>query len=128
VLRSLFNAVNRREYVRAYWYWEPGAAQLAPYPRFEQGYQDTASVQLTTGTVSGDVGAGQIYYRVPVTLLARSAAGQTRRYLGCYTLHLARPELQAVPPFHPLAIASASVRQVDEGADAGGLMAGACEA
>jgi hypothetical protein len=28
VLRSLFNAVNRKDIVRAYSYWEPGSPQL----------------------------------------------------------------------------------------------------
>ena len=70
VVRSVYNAVNRHEYARSYSYWEPEAAaeQLPPYAAFKAGYQETASVELETGTVTGDAGARQLYYRVPVVL------------------------------------------------------------
>ena len=40
-LRSLFNAINRKEYVRAYSYWEAGAQGLPSFDRFQTGYADT---------------------------------------------------------------------------------------
>src|SRR6185437_14929751 len=53
VIRSYYNAINRQEYARAYDYWESGAtaSQLQPFDQFRQGYAQTASVDLTTGTV-----------------------------------------------------------------------------
>jgi hypothetical protein len=111
VLRSYTSAINRREYARAYSYWESGAADLAPYPEFEQGFADTASVELNVvGPVGSGVGAGQLYWGVPVELVAQSTGGETRRFAGCYVLHLARPQLQAVPPFRPIGIRSAAIR------------------
>jgi hypothetical protein len=128
VLRSLFNAVNRHEYARAYSYWETGAGAgtLPPFPQFEQGYADTAAVDLVTGEPQTGVGAGQIYYQVPTTLRARQTGGGTQTFVGCYTLHLGQPAIQGVPPFQPLSIASAQVRVAPQGADTAGLMRQAC--
>ncbi len=121
VLRSLFNAVNRKEYVRAYSYWEPGAAQPQPFAQFQQGYANTASVQLMTGAVGSDSGAGQLYYTVPVLLVAKTTDNATQTFAGCYTLHLSRPEIQGVPPFQPLGIRSANIHVVANGAGASAM-------
>ena len=127
VVRSFYNAINRREYARAYSYWEAGVStsQLPPFDQFQRGYANTQSVELTLGQVTGGVGAGQLYYSVPVTLTAHTSGGQ-QTFAGCYTLHLARPELQAVPPFHPLAIQSAHIAAVPAGGNPSALMQQAC--
>ena len=111
VLGSYFDAVNRREYSRAYSYWEPAAAvsQLAPFDQFVAGYADTAEVDLTLG-VSADL------------------YGRRVTFVGCYTLHIGRPQIQAVPPFQPLAIQRASIQQIDNDADTAGLMSQSCPA
>lgn len=127
VLRSLFNAVNRQEYVRAYWYWEPGAVGLAPYSKFAQGYAGTAAVQLVTANVQSEGAAGQFYYKVPVTLIARTTGGATQTFVGCYVLHQANPSVQGTPPFQPIGIRSATVAQVQAGADTNALMNQACQ-
>jgi hypothetical protein len=129
VLRSYFNAINRREYVRAYTYWEMNAAasQLPPYDQFAQGYQDTSSVQLTTGQVNSEAGAGQIYFSVPVTLISRTTAGITQNYVGCYRLHLSQPANYGAPPFMPLGIISANLKQTANGSDTSSMMAQACQ-
>jgi hypothetical protein len=128
VIRSYYNAINRREYARAYSYWEPAAAeaQLPPFAEFAHGYADTERVELVLGAVQSDVGAGQLYYAVPVALWATTAGETTQRYFGCYTLHLARPQIQAVPPFRPMGIRSATVWAWDEDADLDAALAGAC--
>ncbi|MCC7451905.1 MAG: hypothetical protein IT324_31145 [Anaerolineae bacterium] len=126
VLRSLFNAINRREYVRAYSYWEADAPQLAAYADFEVGYANTTAVQLYTGNVTNDAGAGQFYYSVPVTLSSQTTNGITQTFVGCYRLHLASPAAQATPPFRPLGIASASVQQVPNDANTVQMMQQAC--
>jgi hypothetical protein len=98
VLWSLFNAVNRHEYVRAYSYWESNAQGLPPFDQFQQGYANTASVQLTLGPVSSSAGAGQLYYQVPITQVAKTTSNVTQTFVGCYTLHLASPDIQSTPP------------------------------
>ncbi len=127
VLRSLFNAINRKEYVRAYYYWEPNAPQLPPYRQFAQGYANTASVQLTLGTVIPDAGAGQIYYQVPVTLVAQTTDGVTQTYVGCYILHMSNPGIPMVPPYHPLGIQRGKATLVPNNANTAALMAQACQ-
>ncbi len=129
VVLSLFNAINRREYLRAYSYWQdPGTPGSPPsFDQFQQGYQDTASVKVTTGVVSGSAGAGQWYYNVPVVLAATTAGGQVQTYSGCYILHLANPGVQTAPPFHPMGIKSGLLTQAAAGADPAGLLAHACE-
>ena len=126
VMRSLYDAVKKGEYARAYGYWEATSAQLPPFDEFQQGYADTASVDLTIGDVGGGVGAGQLFFTVPVTLVATALDGSTQTFVGCYILHLARPQLQAVPPYHPMAIQSASVEAVADDADTTALMQQAC--
>ncbi len=128
VLRSLFNAINRREYDRAYSYWETGAQQLPPYDQFRQGYTTTASVRVTMGKTIGAIGAGQLYFRVPVTLIAQTTDQQSQTFVGCYELHLAQPVIQDAPPFHPMAIRSAAVQPLKNGANEAELMAQACPA
>src|ERR671931_494020 len=46
LLRSYVSALNRKEYLRAYAYWQPAAAaaQLPPFPEFAQRFADPASV------------------------------------------------------------------------------------
>lgn len=124
VLSSLFNAVNRKEYARAYGYWE---SPEAPFDAFQKGYAETESVAMTTGQVTGDAGAGQRYYSVPVVLKVQTTGGAAQTFAGCYTLHLANPQMQAALPFRPLAVQSAKVKQVENGADPAGLLAEGCK-
>ena len=128
VLRSLYNAVNRQEYLRAYSYWESGAQGLPTYAQFKQGYADTAAVTLTVGTATEDAGAGQRYWAVPVTLVSRTTANVTQTYVGCYTLHLGLPDAQGVPPYQPIGIRSATNKLVANDADTATLMKTACPA
>lgn len=129
VIESYYDAINKKEYARAYSYWEPNtpSSQLAPFDQFQQGYGKTASVQLTTGTVGGDVGAGQLYYSVPVVLRTKLTDGSAQTFAGCYILHLGRPEIQTAPPFHPMGIQSAKVQQQDNAAGTSNLLSQACQ-
>jgi hypothetical protein len=127
-VRSYFSAISRKEYARAYGYWEPGAAasQLPPFDQFRRGYETTATVRVTTGPIRGDAGAGQLYFAVPVALVAGTTAGATETFVGCYTLHIAQPLIQSEPPFRPLAIRSAALRAVANDAPIADLIANAC--
>lgn len=128
LLRSYANAVNRHEYLRAYSYWEPQAAasQVPPFATFEQGFADTASVELRLGTVTSDVGAGQLNFSAPTTLVVTNKDGSRHTFVGCYKLHLSQPPIQGTPPFQPLGIRSATVREIGAGENADALMATAC--
>lgn len=127
VILSMFNAINRHEYVRAYSYWKDTAENLPSYDQFEQGYADTASVQVSYGLVAGDAGAGQLYYTVPVVLKTQSTSGDLQTFSGCYTLHISQPGIQGVPPFTPLGIRSGDLQNQDNDADTVSLVAHGCD-
>jgi hypothetical protein len=118
--------VNRKEYARAYSYWEPGASQLAPFATFEAGYANTKSVTLASKPGTIGVGAGQTYYSVPTVVAASNTDGSTTLFAGCYTLHLGSPNAQATPPYQPLGIQSARISQAATGANATDLLNSAC--
>ena len=126
VMRSYYNSVNRKEYSRAYYYWEPGAPGLAAFDPFAAGYANTKSVSLLTKPGLMGVGAGQTYYSVPAVITATNTDGSTTTFSGCYTLHLGSPNIQATPPFQPLAIQSARVSQPPGGSNPNDLLNAAC--
>ena len=124
LVSSFVNALNRKEYLRAYSYFENPDA-LGSYAAFAQGYAGTQAVRLATGAVTNDAGAGQINYAVPVTFKVDTTSGK-QTFVGCYRLHLSQPAVQATPPFRPLGIQVISVQQVAETADSAALMSRAC--
>ena len=48
VIRSYYDAIGRRQYLRAYSYWE-SSATLPTFDVFEKGFADTSSVQVELG-------------------------------------------------------------------------------
>lgn len=122
LIQSYFNAINRKEYLRAYSYWRNPADTLGTFDKFQQGYENTDSVEVSIGQVGGDAGAGQIYYSIPVVLKAQTTGGGTQTFAGCYQFHLGSPSIQAVPPFQPLAIQSADIQQVANDVDTAQLL------
>lgn len=125
LLGSMFNAINRQEYARAYGYWDATSAESRPFDDFAAGYADTRNVTLEFGTVTPDAGAGQYYFQVPLILRAETAAGAKQVYAACYTLHLSNPSFQATPPFEPLAIRSGTAKKITE-ADAAARLQTIC--
>lgn len=130
VLKSYYNAINLKQYVRAYYYWRQigtsATSQPPAYPRFEAGYKDTASVQLTTGKVTDDGAAGSIYYRVPVSLQATLTNHSKHTFVGCYIIKQVNPSVFGVPPFIPMGIYSAQIKEVSNGVNLKLLMNSAC--
>jgi hypothetical protein len=113
VIRSFYNAINRKEYVRAYSYWSPNANPKPPaYEVFQKGYATTASVEVMIDKATGDGAAGTAYFRVPVTLYARQTNNQVLAYVGCYVVSQPQPANFGAPPFVPMGIFSAKVQEV----------------
>jgi hypothetical protein len=94
-LQSYYNAVNRREYERAYSYWEtPGTSPSSTppdYATFVRGYQTTAHVTITLGTPSLDAGAGNFWATVPTVIVATTTNNDRQVFAGCYVLHHTNP-------------------------------------
>ena len=103
VIQSFYNAITRKEYARAWSYYEDGQG-VAEFDTFQKGYADTASVSVAYGAVSQEGAAGSTYYTLPLSLDAVSTSGKHAYFAGCYTLRLANPAIQAAPPFRPLHI------------------------
>jgi hypothetical protein len=101
LVRSLYNAINRHEYARAYGYFsEPPAKGVDAYAK---GFADTAQVKLLTGAAGSEGAAGSTYYNLPVAIEAVDTEGKSKVYAGCYTLRLSDPSIQA-DEYHPLHI------------------------
>ena len=103
VIQSFYNAISRKEYARAYSYYQDGQG-VASFDTFQAGYADTASVSIAFGKVSSEGAAGSTFYTVPISLDAVSTSGKHTDFAGCYTLRLANPQIQAAPPFEPMHI------------------------
>ena len=69
LVKSLYNAINRKEYGRAWDYF--GAQKPAKdYDAFVAGYANTKEVRVMVGDVSAEGAAGSSFYSVPVAILA----------------------------------------------------------
>lgn len=102
VIRSLYNAVNRGEYLRAWSYFDE--SDRPDYAKFVEGYSDTATVELAVGKEKAEGAAGTVYWTVPVAIETHRADGETAVFAGCYTLAQPNPVAQEAPPFRPIGI------------------------
>ena len=110
VISSYYNAINRAEYARAYSYF--GSADAPAYDQWETGYADTSHVEVSFGQSAQEGAAGSTYWTLPVKLDVTSTAEKHSHFAGCYTLRLARPQIQA-PPFEPLHIVEGKLKTTD---------------
>lgn len=107
LVKSLYNAINRKEYARAYGYFSnPPAPTLDEYAK---GYADTEGVTLVIGTPGVEGAAGSTFYSLPVAISATGANEQV--FAGCYTLRLANPQIQG-DPYKPLSIEKGALAPV----------------
>jgi len=101
LVESFYNAVNRKEYARAWSYYgdEKPAKDL---DAFAKGYDDTTSVSILTGNVASEGAAGSTFYYLPVSISATDKTGNQKVFAGCYVARLADPSIQgaAFVPLH----------------------------
>ncbi|MET3661215.1 DUF1176 domain-containing protein [Aquamicrobium ahrensii] len=102
LVRSLYSAINRHEYARA-WDYFGETKPAADFESFAKGYEGTTSVEVATGGVSEEGAAGSIYYTIPVAIRAGQQDGGEKVFSGCYTLRQLSAQTQE-PPFKPLHI------------------------
>jgi hypothetical protein len=126
VIVSLYNAINRQEYLRAYNYWVDPATSLGSFNSYANGYQDTASVSLVFGQISGDAGMSQVYYTIPVILKAIARNGTQTNYAACYVVHQTSPDVYGAPPFAPMGIDSGTATVANIHASDASVLATAC--
>jgi hypothetical protein len=101
LVRSLYNAVSRKEYGRA-WSYYGDQKPAKTLDKFAEGYADTARVDVATGGVSEEGAAGSTFYQVAVAIQATNKNGDVSVFAGCYTARLANPQIQgeAFSPLH----------------------------
>jgi hypothetical protein len=123
---SFLNALNLKQYVRAYSYFQAPASFPGSYDPFAAGYSDTGVITVTFGTVQSEGAAGSLYYKVPLATIVLTTTNTTQTFVGCYTLRLSQPTVQGVPPFQPMGIVSGKFNQVTNGSDINALLPSAC--
>jgi hypothetical protein len=130
LLKSYYNAINRKEYERAYSYFQgapnPPADVAPPYAQFVQGYADTTSVTLAVGQAMIDAGAGNVYASIPVVLTAQHADNSTHVYAGCYFLHHVNPGISQNPLDALWSITKAQLSEVPASSSVDQLLARTC--
>ena len=123
---SLLNALNLKQYVRAYSYFQNAATFPGAYDPWAAGYSDTDVITAIFGTVQSEGAAGNLYFKVPLAMKVLTTSGSSQTFVGCYTLHIAQPANQATPPFQPMGILSGTFNQVGNGSDVNTLLPTAC--
>ncbi|KQS65676.1 hypothetical protein ASG39_09955 [Rhizobium sp. Leaf371] len=116
LVQSLYNAIERKEYARAYAYFgdKPPAGD---YASFVEGYKKTVDVEVKTGVVTQEGAAGSLYAPVPVAVRSVDKDGKERIFAGCYVTRIVNAAIQE-PPFTPLHIESAELEEVKTPFDA----------
>ena len=112
---SYYNAINLRDYERAYSYWEnpPEGASLA---QFEAGFADTESVAAFARLpIAEDAGAGNVFAQVPLLLVSEQTDGSQQIYAGCITAHKVNvPEGDATEPDPNWRLRDADIAEVSD--------------
>ncbi|HHZ08177.1 MAG TPA: DUF1176 domain-containing protein [Rhizobiales bacterium] len=111
LVRSFYNAVNRREYARAWDYFGETKPSKS-FEAFAAGYAKTERVDVVTGTVATEGAAGSAVYFVPVAISAVGTDGEAKVFAGCYRARLANPQVQGVP-FRPLHLEKGSLKPAE---------------
>ncbi len=129
-LLSFYNAINRKEYERAYSYFRgapnPNPSLAAPFDQWVQGYADTTSVTVAAGTPVEDAGAGNIYATFPVVLTAAHTDGSTEFFSGCYVMHRVNAGISENPNDELWSIDSAQLAVAPANPDVDQLLSQTC--
>ena len=83
-LASYFEAINARDFRRAYRYWETPASS---YDQFVRGFADTDRVRLLLEPPARREGAaGSTYAALPTIVVSTTRGGNERVFAGCYVM------------------------------------------
>ncbi len=112
VVKSFYNAINRREFSRA-WSYFGETKPAADFEGFVAGFEDTQSVRVITGEASVEGAAGSTFFNIPVAIEATGTDDAERVFAGCYTARLANPAIQE-PPFTGLHLERGELKPADQ--------------
>jgi heat shock protein HslJ len=83
-LAAYFNAINARNYRRAYRFWE---SPPSSYDQFARGFADTDRVRLLVEPqVRAEGAAGSLYSEINTIIVSTTRGGNERVFAGCYVL------------------------------------------
>lgn len=83
-LASYYDAINARDYRRAYRFWD---SQPSPYEQFARGFADTERVRLLVEPSTNLEGAaGSVYAEIPTIVVSTTRSGNERVFSGCYVM------------------------------------------
>lgn len=123
LLGSYINAINRREYERAWEYWDS-----PPNPTFEdfqQGFAGTEEALLVVSPPTTFEGAaGSVYTSVPAVLMATHSASGRQAFVGCYVLRRSNVD-DTAPEWR---LYDATIRELSTSSPGADLLADACPA
>ncbi|PRD42054.1 hypothetical protein C5748_18015 [Phyllobacterium phragmitis] len=108
LIRSYYNAVNRQEYARAYGYYSEEGRE-PDFEKYAKGYENTKSVTVALGRTEPEGAAGSIYWSLPLAVKSISNDGKEEVFTGCYTIRMANPAMQEIPPYQPMSIMTGSL-------------------
>jgi len=89
VVHEYYNAINARDYRKAYELWSgKGQASGQTFEQFRDGFAHTASVEIDTSGEPGDLegAAGSQYVRIPLLIKAKTRDGKEQNFWGEYVL------------------------------------------
>ena len=89
VIHEYYDAINARDYRKAYELWSgKGQASRQTFEEFRDGYLNTESVEIDTSGEPGELegAAGSQYVKIPLRLKARTRDGKLQSFWGEYTL------------------------------------------
>jgi hypothetical protein len=125
LLASYYDAINRKQYQRAYGYWQ---SPPMAYQQFANGFSDTTSAQLIVQPpTSGEGAAGSTYVQIATVLIAQHTDGSQHTYAGCITTRKSNLQPPDIPKADVWHIYSAQLQEVPNNASIPNQLAKACQ-
>jgi len=116
LVESYYFAISHGYYAQAYSYFQEDTAPK-DFNSWADGYSDTGIVKVKFGATTPDPGAGQIFWALPVAISAAKTDGTAQVFTGCYKIHMANPGMQTDPPYQPMAIVAATLKETKSSYD-----------
>lgn len=113
VVRDYYDAINARDFARAYRLWSDGGRSSGQSPQqFADAFMQTAGITVQIGEPTAiESAAGSRFIEVPVSITSTRSDGEQRRYRGRYVLRRAMADGASTEQF-AWRIASADLREV----------------
>lgn len=123
-LSSYYNAINGRDYRRAFSYWQ---TPIDSFENFVKGYDKTEKVRLIVEPPTLIEGAaGSLYVQIPTVLLATQKGGEEATFSGCYTMRKSNLRPPDIPKEDVWHIYRADIKTAPADAEIPQMLAESC--